>query len=136
MIHGKTKRVLIAVLAVMMLVISSAFTASAASKTFSTQYIVGQGGFKATATSTTGGTSNNVTSANFTTSNHTTGISTSPYTEIRSNIAWGKMKSINYQSSIVSMYEANARLSKHEWYTNSTMSKTWYEYTNGAIKTA
>ncbi len=129
MIHGKTKRVLIAVLAVMMLVISSAFIASA--KVSSRTYAVISGSFKATLTSETNGVSRTVVSNSFTTSNHTTGVSLTKSSRTSGYYGYGYLNSLSYQGLSISLASVPQTLIYHYFNTATNATTTWFNYSTG-----
>ena len=133
MIHGKTKRVLIAVLAVMMLVISSAFIASAASyngapKKFNVANGGDTGYFNATLNSVANNSTFNVTSCTFSTAN-ATGVTTQSTKAFSGKNAYGKLVSCQLYGNYVTVTNSPAIIVRQTW--SATGSCTQYTFSAG-----
>ena len=120
----KIKRVIIALLAVTMLVVSSAFVASAAASATKTYY-AGNGYFIAKMTSDTNGMTSTVVTASFTTSNGT-GVTTKTSSRFDHNYAGGLLNSLAYVGSPI--YIKNSMVSEQIWTSGIGYTTYWYPY--------
>ncbi len=127
----KIKRVIVALLAVTMLVVSSGFMAFADSRSNSRNFDVSSSSVKATISSSTNGSST-VTSCTFTAS-PMTGISVTTSQGRSSNFAYGYFNSLTAYGSSVSMYQWPAKIGQHRWISSASCKLTWYSYSNGSI---
>ncbi len=125
----KIKRVIIALLAVTMLVVSSAFVASA--KASSRTYTVGGGSFKATLTSDTNGVSRTVVTNSLTTSNHTTGVSLTKSSRMSGYYGYGYLNSLSYQGMNISLASSPQLLVYHYFTSPTNATTTWFNYSTG-----
>lgn len=125
----KIKRVIVALLAVTMLVVSSAFVASA--KVSSRTYGVSSGSFKATLTSETNGVSRTVVSNSLTTSNHTTGVSLTKSSNMSGYYGRGFLNSLSYQGMSVSLASVPQTLVYHYFTSAVNATVTWFNYSTG-----